>query len=139
MLLSSALLALSGTLALASPFRPRAAPDNTVVVRSENEYCMIVPRNAHTDIGASESPGQMRSYCSAAARTDDSQGLFPDNFWRQVTYKEGNGANGQKYAQLTGCFNPGFSQFNDNDGGGQYDSSGGDGGRGNPEGSVCQG
>lgn len=33
----------------------------------------------------------------------------------------------------------GFSQLNNDDGGGQYDSSGGAGGRGNPAGSVCSG
>ncbi|KAG9087766.1 hypothetical protein FS749_002656 [Ceratobasidium sp. UAMH 11750] len=139
MLLSYTLLVFTATLALASPFRPRAAPDNTVVIESTTKYCMIMPRDAHTNIGDSESPGKMQSYCSAEARTDNSQGLFPDDFWKQVTFKTGKGKNGQNYAQLTGCINKGFSQLNDDDGGGQYDSSGGHGGHGNPQGSVCTG
>ncbi|CAE6428632.1 unnamed protein product [Rhizoctonia solani] len=139
MRLSSALLVLSATLALASPLQPRAAPDNTVLIESATKYCMVMPRKAHTDIGDSETPGGMRVYCSASARTDNSQGLFPDSFWKKVTYKSGTGKKGKKYVQLTGRINKGFSQLNDNDGGGQYDSSGGAGGKGNPQGSVCKG
>ncbi|KAB5592792.1 putative effector protein [Ceratobasidium theobromae] len=134
MLFSVALLALSAALGLASPLDPRAAPDNTVLIRSATEYCMIMPRQPHTDIGQSESEGQMRSYCSASARSSNSQGLFPNNFWRKVTYKKT-----ANYVQLTGCINKGFSQLNDNDGGGQYDSSGGAGSQGNPRGSKCEG
>ncbi|KAG9122287.1 hypothetical protein FRC07_001409 [Ceratobasidium sp. 392] len=139
MLFSYVLLAFTATAALASPFRPRAAPDNTVTVESTTKYCLIVPRDAHTNIGDSESEGKMQSYCSAEARTDNSQGLLPNDFWKRVTFKTGNGKNGRPYAQLTGAINKGFSQLNDNDGGGQYDSSGGDGGQGNPRGSVCEG
>ncbi|KAG8705331.1 hypothetical protein FRC09_003023 [Ceratobasidium sp. 395] len=139
MLLSYALFTLTATITLASPLHPRAGPDNTVTVASPTNYCLIMPRNAHTNIGDSESEGQMQSYCSAEAHSDDSQGLLPDNFWKRVTYKTGSGKNGQEYAQLTGLINGGFSQLNDDDGGGQYDSSGGDGGKGNPRGSVCIG
>ncbi|KAF8608161.1 hypothetical protein BDV93DRAFT_519223 [Ceratobasidium sp. AG-I] len=134
MLFSSVLLAFSATLALASPLQPRAAPDNTVIVTSTTNYCLIMPREPHTNIGDSESPGKMQSFCSPSAHSDGSQGQLPADFWNSVTYK-----NTGSYAQLTGCFKKGFSQLNDNDGGGQYDSSGGDGGRGNPEGSVCTG
>jgi hypothetical protein len=43
-------------------------------------------------------------------------------------------------APVTGCIRPELlSRLNPNDGGGQYDSSGGAGGLGNPQGSVCLG
>jgi hypothetical protein len=61
--------------------------------------CMIMPRYENTDIGASESPGLMQSFCSAEAHTDGSQGQFPDSFWRQVAFESGNGVNGQRYVQ----------------------------------------
>ncbi|CAE6388801.1 unnamed protein product [Rhizoctonia solani] len=137
MLFTTVLLTLSATLTFASPLEPRAAPDNIVLIKSTSEYCLIVPRKPHTNIGDSESEGQMQSYCSASARYDNSQGILPNNFWKKVTYKKGTGKG--DWVQLTGCINRGFSQLNDNDGGGQYDSSGGDGGAGNPRGSKCQG
>jgi hypothetical protein len=41
---------------------------------------------------------------------------------------------------VTGCIRPEkLSRLNTNDGGGQYDSSGGAGGLGNPQGSQCLG
>ncbi|KAG8703303.1 hypothetical protein FRC09_004238 [Ceratobasidium sp. 395] len=80
MLISYVLFALTTTITLASPLHPRATPDNAVTVASTTNYCMIMPRNAHTNIGDSESEGQMQSYCSAEARSDDSQGLLPDDF-----------------------------------------------------------
>lgn len=41
---------------------------------------------------------------------------------------------------VTGCIRPEkLSRLNTNDPGGQYDSSGGAGGKGNPAGSVCLG
>ncbi|KIJ94908.1 hypothetical protein K443DRAFT_109654, partial [Laccaria amethystina LaAM-08-1] len=50
------------------------------------------------------------------------------------------GVNGQTYVQLTGCINAGtLDRINTDDAGGQYDSSGGDGGLGNPRNSVCTG
>ncbi|KAF8678750.1 hypothetical protein RHS04_05132 [Rhizoctonia solani] len=136
MLFSTALLAASAALAFASPLEPRAAPDNTVLIESASNYCLIMPRHAHTNIGDSESEGQMQSYCSTSAHSHDSQGYLPDDFWRKVTYKKGKGKG--DWVQLTGCIKKGFSQLNDNDGGGQYDSSGGDGGTGNPRGSKCK-
>jgi hypothetical protein len=118
----------------------RAAADNIVYITDANKFCMIVPRDAHTNIGDSERPGGMKTYCSAAGRYDNSQGKLPDQWWSKVNFKTGTGKNGGRYAQLTGCINPEkLSRLNPDDGGGQYDSSGGDGGRGNPEGSVCLG
>ncbi|KDN46831.1 hypothetical protein RSAG8_03908, partial [Rhizoctonia solani AG-8 WAC10335] len=112
MLFSAVFLTLSATLAFASPLEPRAAPDNTVLIASSSTYCMIMP-----------------------PRTNNSQGKLPDKFWKKVTYKKGKGKG--DWVQLTGCINKGFSQLNDNDGGGQYDSSGG-AGAANPRGSKCQ-
>ncbi|KAJ7284434.1 hypothetical protein C8J57DRAFT_692817 [Mycena rebaudengoi] len=131
--------------ALASPsglatFQPQAAPDNTVHITDASDFCMIMPRSPHTTIGDSEHPGGMRSYCSSPSESSPKQGQLPDDFWKTVQYKKGLGKNGKPYVQLTGCINPDhFSQLNRNDPGGQYDSSGGVGGHGNPEGSVCLG
>ncbi|KXN87420.1 hypothetical protein AN958_08851 [Leucoagaricus sp. SymC.cos] len=117
-----------------------AAPDNTVVVNNAESYCMIMPRTAHTNIGDSEHPGGMQSFCSAPAHTNDSQGILPGNFWRNVEFKTGNGKNDGKWVQLTGCIRPEtVDRLNPDDSGGQYDSSGGDGGKGNPERSACTG
>ncbi|CAE6498175.1 unnamed protein product [Rhizoctonia solani] len=147
----------------------RAAADNTVYVTDANKYCMIMPRDAHTNIGDSEHPGGMKTYCSSAGRYDNSQiimivssqtytaaiqggmktycssagrydnsqGKLPDNFWSNIAFKSGTSSRGARYAQLTGCIRPEtLSRLNPDDGGGQYDSSGGDGGQGNPQGSV---
>lgn len=119
---------------------PAAAPDNTVSVSSPHEYCMIMPKSPHTNIGNSEHPGGMKSYCSASARTSNTQGLLPNNFWKDVEFKSGRGTRGKKWVQLTGCIRPEtVDRLNPHDAGGQYDSSGGAGGRGNPRGSVCTG
>ncbi|KAG8734775.1 hypothetical protein FRC12_018384, partial [Ceratobasidium sp. 428] len=57
-----------------------------------------------------------------------------------VEFKSGTSSRGARFAQLTGCIRPEtLSRLNPNDGGGQYDSSGGDGGKGNPQGSTCLG
>ncbi|KAJ6461044.1 hypothetical protein C8R45DRAFT_1220939 [Mycena sanguinolenta] len=139
------LSALSTTLSSPAGLERRAAADNTVLVTSTTKFCMIMPRcgyisTAHTNIGDSEHPGGMQSYCSASAHSDPSQGELPAGFWRNVALKSGAGKNGGRYAQLTGCINPALvDRLNPHDGGGQYDSSGGAGGRGNPQGSVCTG
>ncbi|KAF8599503.1 hypothetical protein BDV93DRAFT_526032 [Ceratobasidium sp. AG-I] len=117
-----------------------AAADNTVYVTDANKYCIIVPRKAHTDIGDSETPGGMQTYCSAAGHYDASQGTLPSNFWSNIAFKSGTGKNGKRLAQITGCIRAStLDRLNTNDGGGQYDSSGGAGGQGNPQGSVCLG
>ncbi|KAG8723368.1 hypothetical protein FRC12_018795 [Ceratobasidium sp. 428] len=141
MLFSSVLLALSAaSLAFASPLEPRAAGDYTVAVNSANSVCLILPRKAGQTVGDSESSrGQMRSFCSASAKTSSLQGDLPSNFWKRSSYKTGTGKNGKKYKQVTGIMNSGWKQLNWNDGGGQYDSNGGAGGKGNPSGSVCGG
>ncbi|KAI9235664.1 MAG: hypothetical protein BYD32DRAFT_370655 [Podila humilis] len=125
---------------LSSKLIAAASPDNTVVVDGPDKYCVIVPRDPHTNVGDSEHPGGMTTYCSASAQTSDLQGLLSPDFWSNVAYITGQGANGQRYAQLTGCIRPEtLDRINPNDAGGQYDSSGGAGGQGNPEGSVCVG
>ncbi|EIN14370.1 hypothetical protein PUNSTDRAFT_56512 [Punctularia strigosozonata HHB-11173 SS5] len=116
----------------------RTSADNIVSIQDEHKYCMIMPRDAHTNIGDSEYPGGEKTFCSDAARTSDKQGRLPDNFWRSVEHKTAHGAG--KYTQLTGCIRvESTPQLNADDYGGQYDSSGGPKGQGNPVGSVCSG
>jgi len=118
----------------------RAAVDNIVYVTDANKFCMIMPRDPHTNIGDSEHPGGMKTYCSPAGRYSSQQGQLPADFWSNVAFVTGKGRNGQRFAQLTGCIRPShLSRLNPNDAGGQYDSSGGAGGNGNPQGSVCLG
>ena len=75
----------------------------------------------------------MRSFCTKPYSSE--QGKLNSGFWTEVHFKKT-----KKYAQLTGCINPKVqSTLVSNDDGGQYDSNGGDGGRGNPAGSVCLG
>jgi len=131
--------ALSVVAAPSELLESRAAADNTVSISSATKFCMIMPRKAHTNIGDSESPGGTKTYCSASGKTSSSQGTLPSNFWTKVAFKSGKGKHGKSYAQLTGCITKDFSQLNPHDGGGQYDSSGGAGGKGNPKGSVCTG
>lgn len=112
-------------------------------------------RDPHTNIGDSEYPGGMTTYCTAAAKSN-SQGEISSEFWVNVNYAEGYGVNGGRYVQrmspfrfmsldwsrllVTGCINPEtLDQINPGDAGGQYDSSGGTDGQGNPAGSACKG
>ncbi|PPQ63233.1 hypothetical protein CVT24_005693 [Panaeolus cyanescens] len=118
----------------------RQAVDNIVYVTDANLFCMIMPRYEHTNIGDSEYPGGMKTYCSPAGRYSTQQGQLPADFWSNVEFKSGTSSRGARYAQLTGCIRPEkLSRLNPNDGGGQYDSSGGAGGLGNPQGSKCLG
>lgn len=118
----------------------RQAVDNIVYVTDSNLFCMIMPRNAHTNIGDSEVPGGMKTYCSPAGRYSPDQGQLPPDFWSNVEFKSGTSSRGARFAQLTGCIRPEkLDRLNVNDGGGQYDSSGGAGGQGNPQGSKCLG
>ncbi|KAK7685305.1 hypothetical protein QCA50_011668 [Cerrena zonata] len=141
----SVLATLAGVLAVLAtpspmPLESRAAVDNIVYVTSVDKHCMIMPRDPHTDIGDSEHPGGMKTYCTPAGRYDSQQGQLPADFWSNVEFKTGTSSSGGRFAQLTGCIRPShLSRLNPGDGGGQYDSSGGAGGRGNPEGSVCLG
>jgi len=118
----------------------RQAVDNIVYVTDATSFCMIMPRDPHTNIGDSEHPGGMKTYCSPAGRYSTQQGQLPADFWSNVAFKSGTSSRGARYAQLTGCIRPEkLSRLNVNDGGGQYDSSGGAGGLGNPQGSKCLG
>lgn len=117
-------------------------------------------REAHTDVGDSEYFGGMTSYCSAAAKYSDEQGTLAEDFWSNVDYRTGQGVNGKPYVQrmfffflipryhlyilmsflVTGCIrSETLDRINPTDDGGQYDSSGGKDGQGNPAGSVCSG
>jgi len=120
--------------------QPRVAADNIVYITDSITFCMIMPRYAHTNIGDSEYPGGMKTYCSPAGVYSSEQGQLPAQFWSNVAFTTGNGPSGRRYAQLTGCIRPELlDRLNPGDGGGQYDSSGGAGGQGNPAGSVCLG
>jgi hypothetical protein len=121
-----------------SHLEARVAANNMVKITSTTDYCMIVPKNKKTNIGDSEHPGGMTTYCSKP--TSSLQGKFASNFWKKVTLKKGKGKNGKDYIQLTGCINTKtLDRLNPSDGGGQYDSNGGAGGKGNPQGSKCTG
>ncbi|XP_006459003.1 hypothetical protein AGABI2DRAFT_200902 [Agaricus bisporus var. bisporus H97] len=116
------------------------AVDNIVYVTDAENFCMIMPRNPNTNIGDSEHPGGTKTYCSPAGRYSSTQGQLPPDFWSNVEFKTGHSSSGGRFAQLTGCIRPEkLSRLNPNDGGGQYDSSGGAGGNGNPIDSVCLG
>ncbi|KAJ7699226.1 hypothetical protein B0H17DRAFT_1158184 [Mycena rosella] len=99
--------------------KQRAAPDNTVYITDTNKFW-----TAHTAIGDSERPGGMQAYCSPGGRV----------------LRNGTGVSGGRFVQLTGCIRAGsLDRLISADDGGQYDSSGGDRGLGNPQGSVCLG
>ncbi|KAJ3511373.1 hypothetical protein NLJ89_g4134 [Agrocybe chaxingu] len=160
-------LSIFAKLAAASPavdieeLEGRQAVDNIVYVTDANLFCMIMPRNPHTNIGDSEYPGGMKTYCSPAGRYSSQQGQLPPDFWSNVEFKTGYSSRGARFAQrktiakledypsyshglfsslVTGCIRPEkLSRLNTNDPGGQYDSSGGAGGQGNPQGSKCLG
>jgi len=137
------LLSLTALSVVATPSNnldSRAAVDNIVYVTNANKFCIIVPRDPHTNIGDSEHPGGTKTYCSPAGRYSPNQGQLPPDFWSNVAFKTGKGKKGGRFAQLTGCIRPShLTRLNPKDSGGQYDSSGGAGGKGNPQGSVCLG
>ena len=99
-----------------------AAVDNIVYVTDANKFwyalspqlcvwrdvhpllSMIMPREPHTNVGDSEHPGGMKTYCSPAGRYDSQQGQLPADFWSNVEFKTGNGKNGGRYAQRTCLF-----------------------------------
>ncbi|KAH9817647.1 secreted protein [Melampsora americana] len=118
-------------LLLISTLAPIQAKDLTVSIVDRYSFCLIVPKDPHTNIGDSEYDGGMSLWCQGINR---GQGRF-NNFWNQVEVSRPKDG----VLQMTGCFNLGSSdRFNANDDGGQYDSNGGDGGRGNPVGSFCK-
>ncbi|EGG07858.1 uncharacterized protein MELLADRAFT_74588 [Melampsora larici-populina 98AG31] len=105
----------------------------TVSIVDKNNFCLVVPKDAHTNIGDSEYPGGEAVWCQGQGQ--GGSGTFNGPFWSQVEVARPK----QGVVQMTGCININSSdRFNANDGGGQYDSNGGDGGRGNPAGSVCK-
>lgn len=131
---SAAFVASLASVVFAAPsaLERRAAPDNTVWVTSVADHCLILPRHKMS-VGDSESPGNMRSFCTKPYSSK--QGQLASDFWTKAHFKKTD-----KYVQITGCINPKVqSTLLSNDEGGQYDSNGGEGGRGNPAGSVCLG
>ncbi|KAL4401331.1 hypothetical protein ACI68E_000968 [Malassezia pachydermatis] len=131
---SAALMGVLASMVAAAPsnIARRTTPDNQVWVTSVADHCMILPRHKMS-IGDSEQPGGMKSYCTKPY--DKSQGHLASDFWSEVHFKKT-----KHYVQLTGCIRPEVqSTLLRKDDGGQYDSNGGDGGRGNPRDSVCLG
>jgi hypothetical protein len=63
-----------GAISTPANLAPRAAVDNIVYITDTSKFCMIMPRDAATTIGASEHPGGMKTYCSPAGRYDNAQG-----------------------------------------------------------------
>ena len=60
---------------------------------------MIMPRTKHTNVGDSEHPGGMKTYCSPSGHYDNAQGTLPGDFWTNVDFVSGNGQNGGRIAQ----------------------------------------
>ena len=57
--------------------------------------------NPHTNIGDSEVPGGMKTYCSPAGRYSPDQGQLPPDFWSNVEFKSGTSSRGARFAQCT--------------------------------------
>ncbi|KAJ7489130.1 hypothetical protein FB451DRAFT_1522404 [Mycena latifolia] len=132
-----------GPVVLCVYYGPSTA-DNTVYITDTNKYW-----TAHTAVGDSERPGGMQAYCSPDGRYSPTQGLLPTDFWTRIVLKNGMGVSGQRppsKLKLSCCLTvtgyirvASLDRLNATDDGGQYDSSGGDCGLGNPQGSVCLG
>jgi len=128
-------LIFAAALALASNSAFGVSQSLQVHITNANDYCFILPSTKKT-IGESEDGGNgAKSFCTKPV---GGQGQLPTsaNAWK-------NGPNYLKkntYVQITGCIRTSkFSTLVQGDGGGQYDSNGGDGGKGNPRNSVCNG
>ncbi|CAD6887200.1 unnamed protein product [Tilletia controversa] len=120
-----------------SSLQARAPWADTIWITSADDFCMIMPKSKMT-IGDSEFEGGTRSYCTKPA--DSAQGHIPAGLWKSKYVSKKRGKSGGRQVQITGCINPSASsRLIPSDGGGQYDSNGGDGGKGNPRGSVCLG
>ncbi|KAE8212290.1 hypothetical protein CF327_g4060 [Tilletia walkeri] len=115
----------------------RAPWADTIWINGPDDFCMIMPKTRMT-IGDSEYPGGTRSYCTKPA--NPAQGQIPAGLWKRKWVSKARGKSGARQIQITGCINPSASKrLIPSDGGGQYDSHGGEGGLGNPRGSVCKG
>jgi len=138
--LAACSLSVLSTPAVPNGLHARQDVQNVVYVTDLDFFCMIMPRDPHTNIGDSKHPGGMKTYCSSHGRYSSQQGQLPVDFWNGVEFETGGGSNGGRFAQLTGCINPAtLSRLNPADAGGQYDSSGGVDGQGIPQGSICLG
>lgn len=85
-------------------------------------------------MGASEdgTSNGAKAFCT---RPTGNQGSIPASFFKSAHIKTTS-----SYKQITGCIDPSKAKtVIPSDGGGQYDSNGGDGGHGNPPGSACAG
>jgi hypothetical protein len=113
-----------------------ATPALTVHINNKSDYCFILPKQRQT-IGDAERPNGMRSYCTSPT---GGQGSLPAGMFTKGGPHIKTGMGRGKYKQITGCFNPKkVPTLIPSDGGGQVDSNGGAGGRGNPANSACAG
>ncbi|MBW0485151.1 hypothetical protein O181_024866 [Austropuccinia psidii MF-1] len=104
-----------------------------VKINSASDFCLVVPKDRNTRIGDSEHPGGETVWCQGP-RSSGATGTFNGPFWTDVSITKPKAG----VIQMTGCINPrSCDRLNPNDGGGQYDSNGGDRGRGNPANSFC--
>lgn len=105
-----------------------------VRIKSKDDFCMVVPKDHFTNIGDSEYPGGEVVWCQQP-QSFPGAGTFDGPFWTNVAVDRPKSG----VIQMTGCINVGScDRLSAQDGGGQYDSNGGDGGRGNPAGSFCE-
>lgn len=115
----------------------RSHEQNSLVVNigSKTDFCLVVPKDYQTTIGDSEYEGGETVWCDArGTQTPGATGTFQGDFWKQVEISSPKDG----VIQMTGCINVSTcDRLVPSDGGGQYDSNGGDGGRGNPAGSYC--
>lgn len=81
------------------------SPLSNKLDRFHLDYSMIMPRFPNTNIGDSEYPGGMKTYCSPAGRYSSEQGQLPPDFWSNVEFKTGYGPQGGRYAQRESAFN----------------------------------
>ncbi|KAI8452661.1 secreted protein [Phakopsora pachyrhizi] len=104
-----------------------------VKINDPNDFCLVVPKDANTRIGDSEYPGGETVWCQGP-KSIGATGTFNGKFWSNVEVsRPKNGV-----IQMTGCINvDSCDRLRKDDGGGQYDSNGGEGGRGNPANSFC--
>lgn len=117
--------------------------DSHLVVRAKNAdtYCFILPKS-RMSIGDSENGSNdlVNSWCT---QPYDGQWQLPTDFWTDGPHfveKRYKKSGDLRYKQITGCIDASkLPTLIPSDDGGQYDSNGGDGGRGNPTDSSCRG
>ncbi|KAF8329776.1 uncharacterized protein EI90DRAFT_2973437, partial [Cantharellus anzutake] len=100
---------------------------NIVSVFGLDNFCAIVPKDPHTDIGVAEGSGT-KTYCTDKARYDKvNQGRLPIDFIQpgQAKFAVWGIPGKNQTRQITGCINAShLSRLNPRDQGGQFDKRG---------------